>query len=246
MKKKIKTCILTLLTVILLLPLNIYANEGTVNENASEPNTEIEIEKVEKMVEEMFCDFNEDDKVLPLDDGGFLVGSGEAKVFDFNNPKKVLMTYNVDTDPKSITVQAAKQNIIQRAENTSVQPLQNIVIPSSDSILGLSYGMSYVSCYFSAKGWRVSGSWYIGLQPEAYGTALRYSTYNDSGRVTNPNEIYLLANGGYPICPGQFYWIDAHGMPTTYMTHDPQPYTYFVVSNRDDQYVPNIGHCQVG
>lgn len=40
--------------VVLLLPLNIYANEGPVNENSSKPNTEIEIEKVENMVDEMF------------------------------------------------------------------------------------------------------------------------------------------------------------------------------------------------
>ena len=78
-----------------------------------------------------------------------------------------------------------------------------------------------------------------------HGITLRYSTHNNAGRITNSNEIYTLANGGKTIYENYFYWSDAHRIRTTYRRYNPKPNTYFVVSNKDNHYMPNNDNCTI-
>lgn len=57
--------------------------------------------------EVLFGDLNDNDKVVELEDGGFLYG--EATVTDENDPTFEPVEYNSFDDPNSITVKDAKK-----------------------------------------------------------------------------------------------------------------------------------------
>ena len=61
--------------------------------------------------EVLFGDLNDNDKVVELEDGGFLYG--EATVTDENDPTFEPVEYNSFDDPNSITVKDAKKKLAQ-------------------------------------------------------------------------------------------------------------------------------------
>ncbi|WP_239658683.1 hypothetical protein [Enterococcus faecium] len=61
----------------------------------------------EQYASRYFADFEEEDKVLALPEGGFL--KGEAKIVSMDNPDIIQGSYNSETDPASVSVTEAKK-----------------------------------------------------------------------------------------------------------------------------------------
>ena len=66
--------------------------------------------KSHENTEVLFGDLNDNDKVVELEDGGFLYG--EATITDENDPTFEPVEYNSFDDPNSITVKEAKKIIL--------------------------------------------------------------------------------------------------------------------------------------
>ena len=93
---------------------------------------------------------NDNDKVVELEDGGFLYG--EATVTDENDPTFEPVEYNSFDDPNSITVKDAKK-IIQEGSASNFARGSNVP-DSSTKTLTLKPNSHYQSSEFSGTGWR--------------------------------------------------------------------------------------------
>lgn len=48
-----------------------------------------------------------EDSILPLEDGGFLIGSGEVKIFSIDDLNTPIETINLDSNPNTVTKEKA-------------------------------------------------------------------------------------------------------------------------------------------
>ena len=121
---------------------------------------------------------------------------------------------------------------MNKEKEAIVNPQQDIIVPSSDKVMGLKLGQQYVSQQFTGTGWVFAGWWFVAMEPDKYGSYLRWSTHVDSGRVTDIYHFHLLDNAGASIYPGQYYWISfGTSIPQIYCTINPLKGTYYTVAN---------------
>ncbi|HAQ6378311.1 TPA: hypothetical protein IX819_001923 [Enterococcus faecium] len=196
----------------------------------------------EQYASRYFADFEEEDKVLALPEGGFL--KGEAKIVSMDNPDIIQGSYNSETDPASVSVTEAKKIVAEKFKNdietTPIMPRGAFPpdVGTSGHLLVLAGGGSYKSQPFSGAGWRFGG---MGVKPaDGTGNFLRWKSYIDDGRVGNVNQanatksgsiqgMALYAREGFkyfaPNGPG---WTMNIGI---YYTYNPAAGTYYVVQN---------------
>lgn len=172
--------------------------------------------------EVLFGDLNDNDKVVELEDGGFLYG--EATVTDENDPT------NSFDDPNSITVKDAKK-IIQEGSASNFARGSNVP-DSSTKTLTLKPNSHYQSSEFSGTGWRFGG--YFFKASSGSGTYLRWTSYKDAGRIGNYSEAVGTKNGslqGTVIEKNQTQYVSRGGSGMIYYTYSPLQGTYYYVVN---------------
>ena len=79
-------------------------------------------------IDDMFFDQIDDDRVLPMPNGGFL--HGEIIEVDAENSDKVIGIYNSSLDPNSVTVEEAKKKAVENAKKVldeQIKDKENIV-----------------------------------------------------------------------------------------------------------------------
>lgn len=173
-----------------------------------------------------------EDNILPLEDGGFLIGSGEVEIFSIDDLNTPIETIDLDSNPNTVTKEKAYSLLVNKEKEAIVNPQQDIIVPSSDKVMGLKLGQQYVSQQFTGTGWVFAGWWFVAMEPDKYGSHLRWSTHVDSGRVTDIYHFHLLDNAGAAIYPGQYYWISfGTSIPQIYCTINPLKGTYYTVAN---------------
>ena len=178
-------------------------------------------------IEDSFFDQIEDDRVLPMPDGGFL--HGEIIEVDAEDHSKVIGIYNSSLDPNAVTVDEAKK--IMSGEKSYVTFSTRAASPST-SVYYLSANAQYTSQVFSGTGWRFSN--YYFLPTVGTGDALYWVSVNDGGRVGNFSEAYDTLNGKLsgmelPANTGRYCWT-LNGQQ--YYTYNPLPNTYYIVVNK--------------
>ncbi|EGO8848107.1 TPA: hypothetical protein KL266_002380 [Enterococcus faecalis] len=183
--------------------LSIFIGTSTANASSSRDNGSKDTKShVEMNVEKQFSSANlsDNDKVLPLEDGGYLHGKALYGV------KQVEL--NSQTDARSITVKEAKSRSIKNFYSLhSYQTLTSTEVkgaglPDPNNYITLPAGSDYFSEPFSGSGWRFGGVWIIG-QYEAnghtyFGGKTAWSSFGDSGRVgdyTDALNQYLSPDG---------------------------------------------------
>lgn len=178
--------------------------------------------------EVLFGDLNDNDKVVELEDGGFLYG--EATVTDENDPTFEPVEYNSFDDPNSITVKDAKK-IIQEGSASNFARGSNVP-DSSTKTLTLKPNSHYQSSEFSGTGWRFGG--YFFKASSGSGTYLRWTSYKDAGRIGNYSEAVGTKNGslqGTVIEKNQTQYVSRGGSGMIYYTYSPLQGTYYYVVN---------------
>lgn len=176
----------------------------------------------------LFGDLNDNDKVVELEDGGFLYG--EATVTDENDPTFEPVEYNSFDDPNSITVKDAKK-IIQEGSASNFARGSNVP-DSSTKTLTLKPNSHYQSSEFSGTGWRFGG--YFFKASSGSGTYLRWTSYKDAGRIGNYSEAVGTKNGslqGTVIEKNQTQYVSRGGSGMIYYTYSPLQGTYYYVVN---------------
>lgn len=102
-------------------------------------------------IDDMFFDQIDDDRVLPMPNGGFL--HGEIIEVDAENSDKVIGIYNSSLDPNSVTVEEAKK--IMGGEKSYITFSTRAASPST-SVYYLKANASYQSDLFSGTRYIVS------------------------------------------------------------------------------------------
>ena len=183
--------------------------------------------KNEIIVDSMFSGLDENDKVLELPDGGFLYG-GQATVVDSEDESIILGVYNSETDPNSITVEEAKEILLEESEN----PIQarGASLPSQTYVL--QPGVAYQSNAFSGTGWRFGGYYF---KSGGNGDWLKWSTYKDDGRVGDIGDGLSVLNNasstrGTNLYVGYPQYLNASS-GLVYFTYNPKSGTYYKVEN---------------
>lgn len=189
----------------------------------------------ESIKDDPFANLDSSDKILPLEDGGFLIGNGEVEIFSIDDLENPIETINLDDDANTVTISEARSIFNERESETGLpSPQQDIIVPSSKNIMGLKLGQEYVSQKFKGSGWVFAGWWFVAMEPDKYGSYLRWSTHVDAGRVTDLYHFHLLDAAGAAIYPEQYYWINfGISVPQTYCTYNPLNGTYYTVGNID-------------
>lgn len=184
--------------------------------------------KSHENTEVLFGDLNDNDKVVELEDGGFLYG--EATITDENDPTFEPVEYNSFDDPNSITVKEAKKIILDGSASNFARGSN--VPDSSTKILILKPNSHYQSSEFSGTGWRFGG--YFFKTSSGSGTYLRWTSYKDAGRVGNYSEAVGTKNGslqGTVIGKNQTQYVSRGGSGMIYYTYSPIQGTYYYVVN---------------
>ena len=173
-----------------------------------------------------FFDDIDDDRVLPMPDGGFL--HGEIIEVDAEDHSKVLGIYNSSLDPNAVTVEEAKKMIEEGKKNVSFTPYANY---PSTSVRYLGANDKYLSDEFSGTGWRF-GHYYF-LPTVGTGDFLLWTSFVDGGRVGNFSQAYDTLQGnlsGKELLPSVATWCNTPN-GQQYYTYNPINGTYYVVSN---------------
>lgn len=177
-------------------------------------------------IDDVFFDQVDDDRVLPMPDGGFL--HGEIIEVDAEDPSKVIGIYNSSLDPNAVTVEEAKK--IMSGEKNYVTFSTRAASPST-SVYYLKANGVYKSDTFSGTGWRFSNYYFLPMV--GTGDALLWTSFNDSGRVGNFSQAYDTLHGtlsGMEL-PANVakYCTTPNGQQ--YYTYNPLSGTYYIVSN---------------
>ena len=173
-----------------------------------------------------FFDDIDDDRVLPMPDGGFL--HGEIIEVDAEDHSKVLGIYNSSLDPNAVTVEEAKKMIEEGKKNVSFTPYANY---PSTSVRYLGANDKYLSDEFSGTGWRF-GHYYF-LPTVGTGDYLKWQSINDGGRVGNFSMAYGTLNGtlsGQEIQANSWVWCNIPN-GQQYYTYNPLSGTRYLVNN---------------
>ena len=177
-------------------------------------------------MDEVFFDQIDDDRVLPMPDGGFL--HGEIVEVDAEDPSKVIGIYNSSLDPNAVTVEEAKK--IMSGEKSYVTYSTRAASPST-SVKYLGPNGQYKSDLFSGSGWRFS-NWYF-LPTAGTGDALLWISFNDGGRVGNFSQAYDTLHGALSgmELPANVAKYCSTPNGQQYYTYNPLSGTYYIVSN---------------
>ena len=181
-----------------------------------------------KVEETLFYNLKETDKVIELEDGGFLYGS--ATITDENDPDFEPIEYNSLTDPNSITVKEAR-TIIKDESNSNFSRGANVP-DSSTKTVTLGANGAYQSSAFSGTGWRFGGKSFKAA--DSTGTYLRWTSKKDGGRVGNYSEAVGTKNGslqGTIIEKDQTQYVSRGGSGMIYYTYSPAAGTTYYVIN---------------
>ena len=76
---------------------------GTVDQSKGET-----AEGNEGMKDDPFADLDSSDKILPLEDGGFLIGSGEVEIFSIDDLGNPIETIDLDDNANTVTISQAR------------------------------------------------------------------------------------------------------------------------------------------
>ena len=177
-------------------------------------------------IDDVFFDSIDDDRVLPMPDGGFL--HGEIIEVDAEDPSKVIGIYNSSLDPNAVTVEEAKKII--NGEKSYVTFPTRAASPST-SVYYLKANGSYQSDPFSGTGWRFSNYYFLPMA--GTGDALYWVSITDGGRVGNFSEAYDTLHGKLsgmelPANTGRYCWTK-NGQQ--YYTYNSLSGTRYMVSN---------------
>ena len=186
----------------------------------------------ENIVNEMFSGLKDDDLVLEIEEGSFLAGPGVATYTNLSTGE-VIAEYNVYSDENSITVNEAKDIILEEMNNPSTT-YRGANPPSSNTLITLNYGQIYYSNKFSGSGWRFSEHQFKAKSGSG-GDYLRWRSFIDSGRVGNYNEGYATKNSGTiqgtTLNVDQYVWNSEGSLGQIYFTYNPLAGTYYEVAN---------------
>ena len=92
----------------------------------------------------------DDDRVLPMSDGGFFLG--EIIEVDAEDHSKVIGIYNSALDPNAVTVEEAKKIMSGEKSYISFSP-RGATPPTGWSMKILAANDEYISDVFSGSGW---------------------------------------------------------------------------------------------
>ena len=181
-------------------------------------------------IEDTFFDQIDDDRVLPMPDGGFL--HGEIIEVDAEDPSKVIGIYNSALDPNAVTVDEAKKIMSGEKSYVTLSP-RGATPPTGWSIKILAANDEYISDAFSGSGWRFSN--YMFRPADGTGYYLRWTSINDSGRVGSYDNAVNTLNGntqGMELQIGISRSFQNGYSGQIYYTYNPVSGTKYYVENR--------------
>ncbi|MDR0299147.1 MAG: hypothetical protein LBI13_03575 [Streptococcaceae bacterium] len=206
-----------------------------------------------------FEDLNDSDSVLILPDGGML--HGKIQIVDKNDSKKILATYNSDSNStgSSTTVANVRQklksgitptSLSQRFKpaNSTIAVIHPLVYndlwgPGTTWSIELSLGAVYSHTIADSgitsngRGW---SGWYFAEHSfwpvPGTGAYLRWRTYADSGRVGDDDDAASLCYygiiTGIPLYVEDGYrYFTGIDTMTTYFSYMPYQYAVYEVAN---------------
>lgn len=229
---------------------NMLAAQKIPNEKDKVKEEKTKEKKVKDKKEEMDTMFNQlelsdTDLVLELPDGGIIGGSG-AEIR--SNDGKLIKSYDVKTDPNSITVSEYKKEeinkIINEDESSPISTFGASIPLQWGDVMILKVNGFYKSQAFSASGWRYSGYQFSPISGS--GGYLRWSTYLDDGRVAvQPPSgwaVDFVFNPNYhatAIYRGSYYYFGSDTISNAfgpsrsfYCTYNPVNGSYYLVENK--------------
>lgn len=181
------------------------------------------------VVDTFFDSLSDDDKVLPMPDGGYLYGGIiETSLTDETD---VYAVYDSELDPSAITVKEAKKLIEEDSKVPNKTPRQ-ATPPNVGSLYFVKANGNYISDCFSGKGWRFSN--YMFKPQDGTGNYLRWTSYVDSGRVGSYNNAVSTYNGttqGTSVGANQTIWFNGNNAGQIYYTYNPAQNTRYLVEN---------------
>lgn len=205
---------LSLLLAFTIFNWNIYAQQ---EENVTEDKY---------LASSIFAQLDDDEKILPLPDGGYLYG--QATISDSEDTTIVLEEYDSETDTSSITVKEAKEDFLNSSDN-NIQT-RAATVPTTNWVLA--NGAAYQSGKFSGSGWRFGG--YRFYPADGTGYYLLWTAYGDDGRVGNTWEATQTLNGtisGTEIYNQSPKYVNKGTLGQIFYTYNPVQNSYYVVAN---------------
>ncbi|MGG5341190.1 hypothetical protein [Enterococcus sp. AZ192] len=185
----------------------------------------------EEEIEGRFFGMENEKSVIITPEGGIL--HGEMTVYDSDD--QVIEYYNSETDPDATTVAKLKYKFRNTPKNLlDVGVAPRVARPASGPPKVLSYGGEYISNKFSGSGWQFAG--YLFKPATGTGNFLRWSTYNDSGRVGDEAQAWSTYNGGLAgnvLDPGPARWFTGANAVTTYYSFNPVNGSFYFVANKE-------------
>lgn len=197
---------------------------------------------------DLFVGYSENEKVLEMPNGGYLIG--EAELVDANSFNEltqdydiVYESYNSKTDPNAITVAEAKEDILEEIANNenaveSRHGGSNIPDITKNTVVLKNNG-SYLSTNFSGSGWQFSR--YAFLSESSTGDYLLWSAIIDSGIVGSANQAIetkraseqgVIQVQGTAIYPGVPQYVTRGRNPMIFYSYNPAANSQFKVENR--------------
>ncbi len=207
----------------------IISNSSVLSVLAAEYHEPIQNDDT-SIVDTFFNSLSDDDKVLPMPDGGYLYGGIVETNLD--DESEVYAVYDSELDPSAITVKEAKKLIEEDAKIPNKTPRQ-ATPPNVGSLYFVKANGYYFSDYFTGKGWRFSN--YMFKPQDGTGNYLRWTSQADSGRVGNYNNAVSTYNGttqGTSVGANQTIWFNGNSAGQIYYTYNPAQGTRYLVENQ--------------
>lgn len=126
-------------------PYPVLANSGQGDQESGSEDGGAIIEKTAEIpaeaMDDPFYGMDDSDLVLPLEDGSYLMGEGIVDVVSLEDPDKVIESYDIQNDHRSITVAEARErwyteDAISQAEKPIEEQTREICTPGSGFVLG--------------------------------------------------------------------------------------------------------------
>lgn len=126
-------------------PYPVLANSGQEDQESGSEGSGAVIEKTEEIpaeaMDDPFYGMDDSDLVLPLEDGSYLMGEGIVDVVSLEDPDRVIESYDLQNDPRAITVAEARErwyteDAISQAEKLIEEQTREICRPDSGFVLG--------------------------------------------------------------------------------------------------------------
>lgn len=240
--KKTRLLSIAILLGILIIPANeVFATHTDENDTKKNETQEEKIRIEEERLDVAFSDEEDTDLVLELPDGGIISGPGDFKVYDLDG--NLIETYNIETDPNSVTVEEYKadrlESIVTDEDNNTIPNLGISLFGTSipTKYLELDFDQEYKSNGFSGSGWRYGELFF---RP-AYGTGgyLRWTTYEDTANVCHYYGGNMICWPMDKVKTPYWFWAYSHDgindLPARnfYQIYNPKGNPYYKVANRN-------------